>query len=72
MGSPDGYPRPAERQAYAVMLVTGAEKAEAVHAVFHEECDPKRYSAQMVSRHGPKGQVVPEQGRRAPDGPGLK
>lgn len=54
------------------MLVTDAEKAEAVHAVFHEEYDPKRYSAQMVSHHGPKGRVIPEPGRRAPDGPKLK
>jgi hypothetical protein len=55
-----------------VILVAGAERAEAVHAVFHEEYDPKRYSAQMVSHHGPKGHVVPEHGRRTPDGPGLK
>ena len=57
---------------HTVILVAGAERAEAVHAVFHEEYDPKRYSAQMVSHHGPKGHVVPEHGRRAPDGPGLK
>jgi 6-phosphogluconolactonase len=37
---------------HTVILVTGAEKAEAVRAVFHEEYDPKRYSAQMVSHHG--------------------
>src|ERR1035441_7463826 len=36
---------------------TADEKAEAVHTVFHQEYDPKRYSAQMVSHHGPKGHV---------------
>jgi 6-phosphogluconolactonase len=35
-----------------VFLVTGADKAEAVRAVFHEEYDPKKYPAQMASHHG--------------------
>jgi len=34
-----------------VCLVTGAEKAEAVRAVFREEYDPKRYPAQIASHH---------------------
>jgi len=35
-----------------VMLVTGADKDEAVRAVFREDYDPKRYPAQMLLRHG--------------------
>ena len=37
---------------HTVMLATGADKAEAVRAIFHEPYDPKRYPAQMVSHHG--------------------
>jgi 6-phosphogluconolactonase len=33
-----------------VYLVTGAEKATAVSEVFHQEFDPKRYPAQLISR----------------------
>lgn len=33
-----------------VMLVTGADKAEAVRAVFHEPDEPKRYPAQIGAR----------------------
>ena len=35
-----------------VFLVTGADKAEAVRAVFKEEYDPKQYPAQIASHHG--------------------
>jgi 6-phosphogluconolactonase len=37
---------------HTVFLVAGADKAEAVRAVFHEEYDPKKYPAQMASHHG--------------------
>jgi 6-phosphogluconolactonase len=37
---------------HTVFLVTGQEKAEAVRAVFHEESDPVRRPAQMISHHG--------------------
>jgi 6-phosphogluconolactonase len=37
---------------HTVFLITGADKAEAVRAVFHEEYDPKKYPAQMASHHG--------------------
>lgn len=37
---------------HTVFLVTGADKAEIVRAVFHEPYDPKRLPAQMVSLHG--------------------
>lgn len=37
---------------HTVFLVTGADKAEAVRAVFREEYDPKKYPAQMASHHG--------------------
>lgn len=37
---------------HTVFLVTGADKAEAVRAIFHEPYDPKRYPAQMVAHHG--------------------
>ncbi len=37
---------------HTVFLVTGEEKAEAVRAVFHEEADPVRRPAQMISHHG--------------------
>jgi 6-phosphogluconolactonase len=35
-----------------VFLVTGADKAENVGNVFHQELDPKRYPAQLISRQG--------------------
>jgi 6-phosphogluconolactonase len=37
---------------YTVFLVSGADKAEAVRAVFHEEYDPGKYPAQIAPRHG--------------------
>jgi 6-phosphogluconolactonase len=37
---------------HTVFLVSGEDKAEAVRAVFHDEYDPKRLPAQMVSHHG--------------------
>ncbi|MBI1792180.1 MAG: 6-phosphogluconolactonase [Acidobacteria bacterium] len=37
---------------HSVFLVTGADKAEAVGAVFHEEYQPSRFPAQVVSHHG--------------------
>jgi 6-phosphogluconolactonase len=37
---------------HTVFLVAGADKAEAVRAVFHEEYDPKHYPAQIASHHG--------------------
>ena len=37
---------------HTVFLVSGADKAEAVRAVFKEEYDPKKYPAQMASHHG--------------------
>lgn len=37
---------------HTVFLVAGADKAEAVRAVFHEEYDPKKYPAQIASHHG--------------------
>lgn len=37
---------------HTVLLATGADKAEAVRAVFHEPYDPRRYPAQMVSQQG--------------------
>lgn len=37
---------------HTVFLVTGADKAEAARAVFHEEYDPKRWPAQIASYHG--------------------
>ena len=37
---------------HTVFLVAGADKAEAVRAVFKEEYDPKKYPAQMASHHG--------------------
>jgi 6-phosphogluconolactonase len=37
---------------HTVMLVTGADKAGAVRAVFHEPYDPKQYPAQVISHHG--------------------
>jgi len=33
-----------------VFLVTGADKAPAVGAVFHQDFDPKQYPAQLISR----------------------
>jgi 6-phosphogluconolactonase len=35
-----------------VMLVAGADKAEAVRAVFKEEYDPAKYPAQIGTQHG--------------------
>jgi len=37
---------------HTVFLVAGADKAEAVRAVFKEEYDPKKYPAQIASHHG--------------------
>ena len=37
---------------HTVMLVAGADKAEAVRAVFHETCEPIRYPAQLACAHG--------------------
>ena len=36
---------------HTVFLVAGADKADAVRAVFREEYDPKKYPAQMASHH---------------------
>jgi 6-phosphogluconolactonase len=37
-----------------VFLVTGDDKAEAVHNVFEGDYDPKKYPAQIVTHHGRK------------------
>jgi 6-phosphogluconolactonase len=37
---------------HTVFVVAGADKAEAVRAVFQEEYDPKKYPAQIASHHG--------------------
>lgn len=37
-----------------VFLVTGEDKAQAVHNVFEGEYDPKKYPAQIVMHHGRK------------------
>jgi len=37
---------------HTVFVVAGADKAEAVRAVFQDEYDPKKYPAQIASRHG--------------------
>jgi 6-phosphogluconolactonase len=37
---------------HTVFLVAGADKAQMVHAVFHEEYDPMKYPAQIASHHG--------------------
>jgi 6-phosphogluconolactonase len=37
---------------HTVFVVAGADKAEAVRAVFQEEYDPKKYPAQIATRHG--------------------
>lgn len=37
---------------HTVFLVAGADKADAVRAVFQEEYDPMKYPAQMASHHG--------------------
>ena len=37
---------------HTVFLVAGADKKEAVRAVFHEEYDPMKYPAQIASHHG--------------------
>jgi 6-phosphogluconolactonase len=39
---------------HTVFLVAGEDKAQAVHSVFHEEYDPKKYPAQVASHHGRK------------------
>lgn len=42
-------PGPLLAAKHTVFLVTGAEKAQAVHGAFHEEYDPKRVPAQTAS-----------------------
>jgi 6-phosphogluconolactonase len=37
---------------HTVFLVAGADKSEAVRAVFKEEYDPRKYPAQIASHHG--------------------
>lgn len=37
---------------HTVFLVCGEDKAPAVHAVFHDDYDPMRLPAQVVSHHG--------------------
>jgi 6-phosphogluconolactonase len=37
---------------HTVFLVAGADKAEAVRAVFQEEYDPMKYPAQIATHHG--------------------
>ncbi len=37
---------------HTVFLVAGADKQEALRAVFDEEYDPKKYPAQIASHHG--------------------
>ena len=37
---------------HTVFVVAGADKSEAVRAVFQEEYDPRKYPAQIASRHG--------------------
>jgi 6-phosphogluconolactonase len=37
---------------HTVFLVTGADKKDAVRAVFREEYDPNKYPAQIASHHG--------------------
>jgi len=37
---------------HTVFLVAGADKKEAVRAVFQEEYDPKKYPAQIGTHHG--------------------
>jgi 6-phosphogluconolactonase/glucosamine-6-phosphate isomerase/deaminase len=37
---------------HTVMLVAGADKADAVHAVFHGPYEPLKYPAQTVAHHG--------------------
>ena len=37
---------------HTVFVVAGADKAEAVRAVFQEEYDPRKYPAQIASHHG--------------------
>ncbi|HWD00589.1 MAG TPA: 6-phosphogluconolactonase [Candidatus Sulfopaludibacter sp.] len=37
---------------HTVFLVAGADKQEALRAVFEEEYDPKKYPAQIASHHG--------------------
>lgn len=37
---------------HTVMLVAGEDKADAVHAIFEEPYDPKKYPAQITAHHG--------------------
>ncbi|MDQ6759930.1 MAG: 6-phosphogluconolactonase [Acidobacteriota bacterium] len=37
---------------HTVMLVAGADKADAMHAIFEEPYDPKKYPAQISAHHG--------------------
>lgn len=37
---------------HTVMLVAGADKADAVRAVFHEPYEPLKYPGQLVTHHG--------------------
>lgn len=37
---------------HTIMLVTGADKAEALGAIFAGPYDPKQYPAQMIAHHG--------------------
>jgi 6-phosphogluconolactonase len=43
-------PGPLEAANQTVLLVAGADKAESVRAVFHDEYNPKKYPAQIASR----------------------
>jgi len=37
---------------HTVLLALGADRAEAVRAIFHEPYDPQQYPSQMASHHG--------------------
>lgn len=45
-------PGPLLAAKHTVFLVAGADKRDAVRAVFHEEYNPLRYPAQIASHHG--------------------
>jgi 6-phosphogluconolactonase len=45
-------PGPLLAAKHTVFLLAGADKRDAVRAVFHEEYNPLRYPAQIVSHHG--------------------
>ncbi len=45
-------PRPLVAARHTLMLVTGADKAEGVRAVFEEPCDPSLRPAQLSAPHG--------------------